>query len=254
MGMKQSKVLESVQQYTWDNEGVEVALGKSRMKKSIKRTIRAGKTDNVVTIRTCVMERHDVGSTGFSILDYAAPFGHDFTRYLGIENVHEPNPIRMHVLLRQSEATSSMVGYSFPLCGYEKSVWAHADVMLAIRGQVLHFAKYVECPQLGEVLLVGLEHASLSIVPTLDAMNRRHIILEVISNAMLDFGYVYIHEDGVPESQAKARGYHHWRFIKESCKILKNRIVHIEGAGGLVAMEPASKSRRKNALSNVSEL
>ena len=140
MGMKQSKVLVNVEQHRGDNEGGEEALGKIRMAQSMKRIIRAGKTDNVVTIRTCVMERHDVGSTGFSILDYAAPFGHDFTRYLGIENVHEPNPIRMHVLLRQSEVTSSIVRYSFPLCGYEKSIWAHVDVMLAIRGQGLHFA------------------------------------------------------------------------------------------------------------------
>jgi hypothetical protein len=92
------------------------------------------------------MENHDVGSGGFSILDYATPFGYDFTKHLGVENVHEPNPIRIHVLLRQREGESPIVGYSFALSrGYEKSVWVYADVMLAVKGQFLHFVRYVEC-------------------------------------------------------------------------------------------------------------
>ena len=248
--MDQSKLKVSVEQNSGDNEGVAVAFGKSRMMKATKRTIRSRKSDNAIAIRTCVLENHDVGSGGFSMLDYAAPFGHDFTKHLGVENVHEPNPIRMHVLLRQREATSPIVGYSFPLCGYEKSVWAYADVMLAIRGQVLHFAKYVECSQLGEAILVGLEHASFSIVPTLDAMNRRHVIIDVISDTVLEFGYVYIHEDGVTESQAKARGHHHWRFIKEGCEILKGRPVDIAGNTSATCMEPSSKSRRMDALTD----
>jgi hypothetical protein len=69
--------------------------------------------------------------------------------------------------------------------------------------------------------LVGLQHASFSIVPTLDAKNLRHVIIDIILDTVLKSGYVYIHEEGVIESQAKARGHHHWRFIKEGCEIFK---------------------------------
>ena len=42
-----------------------------------KRTLRSRKLDNEATIRMCGMLKEDTGSGAFSILDYAAPFGHD---------------------------------------------------------------------------------------------------------------------------------------------------------------------------------
>ena len=51
-------------------------------------------------IRTCGMSE-DIGNGGFSILDYVAPFGHDFTKNLGVKVVHEPIAIRVDVLFRQ---------------------------------------------------------------------------------------------------------------------------------------------------------
>ena len=66
-----------------------------------KRTLCSGKLDSAATIRTCGMLKEDTESGDFSILDYAAPFGHDFTKHLGVKDVHEPTPIRVHVLFRQ---------------------------------------------------------------------------------------------------------------------------------------------------------
>ena len=40
-----------------------------------KRTLRSRKLDSAVMIRICGMLKEDTGSGGFSILDYAAPFG-----------------------------------------------------------------------------------------------------------------------------------------------------------------------------------
>ena len=99
------------------------------------------------------------------ILDYTTLVGHDFTKHLAVKNVHESTPIRVHVLFRQKQLENQFVGYSFPLCCYEKNVWNDLDVMLAMRGQVLHFAMYMQSPQLGEALLKGLENASCSMVP-----------------------------------------------------------------------------------------
>ena len=95
--------------------------------------------------------------------------------------------------------------------------------MLVMRGQVLLFAKHVQNPELGEALLRGLENASCSVVPYLDAMNCKTIVLNVPSHILFDFGHVYIHEDEVPKSQAKARVHHHWHFIKEGCDMLKGQ-------------------------------
>ena len=210
-----------------------------------KRTIQSQKLDNAITIRTCGMLKEDTGNGGFSILDYAAPFGHDFTKHLGVKDVHEPNAIRVHVLFRQKQVENSLVGYSFPLCGYERNdIWNQPNVMLAMRGQVLYFAKYVQNPQLGETILRGLENASCLVVPYLDAMNRKHVVLDVPSDILFDFGYVYIHEDDVQESQAKARAHHHWRFIKEGCDILKSQMVIMGDGGGVSSVEPSSKTRR----------
>ena len=57
-------------------------------------------------------------------------------------------------------------------------------------------------------------------------------VLDVPSDILFDFGYVYIHEDEVPESQAKARAHHHWRFIKQGCDILKGQMVIMGDGGG----------------------
>ena len=225
-------------------DGVDALVQPNTTAKASKRTLRSRTLDNAVTIRTCVMSRKDVGSAGFSILDYAAPFGHDFTKHLGINIDHDPITIRIHVLLKQKELDKPFIGYSFPLCGYEKNVWNYPDVMLVKRGQVLQFSKYVQCPHLGEALLKGLEKASFSLIPYLDAMNRRHVVVDVPSDAALDFGYVYIHEEGVPESQAKARGHHNWSFIKEGCDRLKGVVLNIGDEGNVSFLEPSSKTRR----------
>ncbi len=116
--------------------------------------------------------------------------------------------------------------------------------MLAMKGQILHFSKYVQGHQLGETLLRGLENASFSLVPYLDAMNRRHVVVELPSNVLFDFGYVYIHEEGISESQGKARGHHHWRFIKEGCDMLKEKMVTMEDGGEVSSLEPSFKTHR----------
>ncbi len=68
--------------------------------------------------RIAMLSREDVGNGGFSVLDYAAPFGHDFTQHLGVKDAHEATAIRVHVLFRQKQIENLFVGYSFPLCGY----------------------------------------------------------------------------------------------------------------------------------------
>ena len=75
--------------------------------------------------------------------------------------------IRVHVLFKTMQ---SLVGFSFPFCGYDKQTWVAADVRLAIRQQTLHFAKYVNCDNFGEVLLRGLEAATIQLLPVYDVM------------------------------------------------------------------------------------
>ena len=75
--------------------------------------------------------------------------------------------------------------------------------MLAMRGQILHFSKYVQGHQLGETLLRGLENASFSLVPYLDAMNRRHVVVELPSNLLFDFGMYISMKKGYQKAKAR---------------------------------------------------
>ena len=77
----------------------------------------------------------------------------------------------------------SLVGFSFPFCGYDKQTWVAADVRLAIRQQTLHFAKYVNCDNFGEVLLRGLEAATIQLLPVSDVMGRRQVVVQILTKA-----------------------------------------------------------------------
>ena len=68
-------------------------------------------------------------------------------------------------------------------------------------------------------------------VPYLDAMNLKHVVLDVPLEVLFEFGYVYVCEVEVTESQAKAPAHHHWCFIKEGCEMLKSQMV-VMGDGG----------------------
>ena len=89
-----------------------------------------------------------------------------------------------------------------------------------------------------------MENAIFALVPYLDAMNRRHVVVELPSNVMLDFGYIYIHEEWISESQGKARTHHHWHFIKEGCDMLKEKMVMMGDGGEVSSLELSSKTRK----------
>ena len=50
--------------------------------------------------------------------------------------------------------------------------WVATDVWLVVRQQTLHFVKYVNCENFGEVLLTGLEATTVQLLPLTDAMER----------------------------------------------------------------------------------
>ena len=86
-----------------------------------------------------------------------------------------------------------------------------ADVRLAIRQQILHFAKYVNCENLGEVLLRGLEATTIQLLPVSYVMGWRQVVVSD-SEIFLNCGYTYIHEDGLSEGQVLVKA-HHYRMI-----------------------------------------
>ena len=84
------------------------------------------------------------------------------------------------------------------------------------------FCQICAKPSIGGNNIEGVRECKLFNGSILDAMNRKHVVLDVPSDILFDFGYVYIHEDEVLESQAKAQAHHHWHFIKEGCDMLKS--------------------------------
>mgnify|MGYP000005148754 FL=1 len=95
----------------------------------------------------------------------------------------------------------------------------------------------------------NVDHVTVSVIRTLDAMGRRHFVVHVPTTMFFDIGYLYIHEDGLSEGQAKARGHHHYRFVREGCDALNINMNSLSSTGLSGNVEPTSKTRRLQDVS-----
>ena len=135
----------------------------------------------------------------------------------------------------------SFVGFSFPFCGYDKKTWVAADVRLVIRQQTLHFAKYVNCDNFGEVLLRGLEAATIQLLPVSDVMGRRQVVVSLDAEILPNCGYTYIHEDGLSEGQILAKAHHHYRMVRDTIPLQSKSG---EQDGSEANLEPLAKNMK----------
>ena len=86
--------------------------------------------------------------------------------------------------------------------------------------------------------------AMLEIIKNVDGAGRRHMLSPFLPFETFSFGYVYIHEDALSDGQAKARGHHHWRFIKEGSSMLRSCVKEIMDTEATHKREPQQKTRR----------
>ena len=91
------------------------------------------------------------------------------------------------------------MGFSFPLCGGERIEWDSQAVFRNLWHQILYFASYVMLPELDIELQKNVDHVTVSVIRTLDAMGRRHFVVHVPTTMFFDINYLYIHEDGLSE-------------------------------------------------------
>ena len=153
-------------------------------------------------------------------------------------------PIRTHVIFKTKDGWENkmpLVGYSFPLCGYERLEWNAKDVELAIRTQAIFFSQFVGCKEMQMMLMQGLEKPEMMAVPNLDVMGRRHIAIIIDSTKMFAFGYIYIHEETITEAQAMARAHQHWRILSDTLGFDK---IQNGDSETCASQGPSSKARR----------
>ena len=136
------------------------------------------------------------------------------------------------------------VGFSFPLCGFDRVYWNATEVMNSLQRQVLYFARYIKYSKVLAVLKNYWQMAMIEIIKDVDGAGRRHMVISISAPKTFSFGYVYIHEDALSDGQAKARGHHHWRFIKEGSSMLRSCVKEIMDTEATHKREPQQKTRR----------
>ena len=57
------------------------------------------------------------------------------------------------------------------------------DVWLVVRQQTLHFAKYVNCDNFGEVMLRGFETTTMQLLSVSNVMGRRQVVVSLDSRS-----------------------------------------------------------------------
>ena len=194
---------------------------------------------NANFIRTIPIKSQVENTCDFAVTRWNATYGFEFLKLLGDIVDNGVASIRVHVLFKN---TQSLVGFSFPFCGYEKQTWVAADVRLAIRQQILHFAKYVNCDNFGEILLRGLEAATIQLLPMSDVMGRRQVVVSLESEILPNCGYTYIHEDGLSEGQVLAKAHHHYRMVRDAIPLACS--ITCEQEGNDANLEPLAKNMK----------
>ena len=102
---------------------------------------------NANFIRTIPINSLVENNCDVAVTRWNATYGFEFLKFLGDMVDNGNAAIRVHVLFRSMQ---SLVGFSFPFCGYEKQTWVAADVRLVVRQQTLHFANMLIVTILGK--------------------------------------------------------------------------------------------------------
>ena len=113
---------------------------------------------------------------------------------------------------------------------------------MAIRQQTLHLAKYVNCDNFGEVLLMGLEAATIQLLPVSDVMGRSQVVVSLDFEILPNCGYTYIHEDGLSEGQVLPKTRHHYRMLRNAIPLSCS--IRGEQEGNEANLEPLAKNMK----------
>ena len=101
--------------------------------------------------------------------------------------------------------------------------------MYVVKQQTLHFAKYVNYDNFGEVLLKGLKATTMQCMSLTNVMGWIQVVVSLDFQPLPNCGYTYIHECGLFEGQALAQTRHHLRIV---CDALPLPCVIIGVKGG----------------------
>ena len=80
---------------------------------------------NVNFIRTIPINSQVENTCDFAVTRWNATYGFEFLKFLGDMVDNGDASIRVHVLFKTMQ---SLVGFSFPFCGYDKQTWVAMGV------------------------------------------------------------------------------------------------------------------------------
>ena len=171
---------------------------------------------NADFIHTTPISSRVENTCDFAVTRWNATYRFEFLKILGDMVDNGVESILVHVLFK---SVQSLGGFAFPFCRYDKQTWVATGVWLTSRQQTLHFTRYVNCDNFGEVMLRGLDMATMQLLPASNVMGRRQVVVSLDSEIPPNSGYTYINKDGLSERQALAKVHHHYRMVREALPV-----------------------------------
>ena len=129
-------------------------------------------------------------------------FDFSFTRIFGVDTVHAPAPVRVHVLIllgQGADAFVSAVGFSFPLCGSGSREWTTDLVSELLREQAVEFSHHLGDLDVIDVLASYWALAQFYVAGQVDNTGVRHLVVRVVEDLSHAPEYVCIFEDNQSE-------------------------------------------------------
>ncbi len=184
----------------------------------------------------------------------AEAFDYSFTRLFGVEEDHDPAPLRAHVLLlpaRGEEALDSAVGFSFPFCGSSTREWTLELALECLRTQAVEFSHHLGDLDVTELLARFWDLAHFYVTGSVDESGVRHLVIRIVANLSQAPGYVCIHEDSQAEREALAMASRHWDLVRGSSGVSGGQ-TRSRSDGDYSPSKPVAKARRMADVSATS--
>ena len=148
------------------------------------------------------------GLTSFDYNQRGGRFGYEFTRHFeDSDGDREALPVRLHVVMmaaRGPTAVDSAVAYSFPLCGFSQEDWTPDEAWRFVHSQVVEFAHHVDVDCVDFVKMCW-RLAKPVVVLGADGTETQ-LIMYFYADTQITPCYVFVHEDGIPDSVAQSLG------------------------------------------------
>ena len=163
-------------------------------------------------IRTRRVEHKGIIPKDFFLWDTEPRLPPDTTTLLGAPSTYTPSPFRIHVILQQRELLEdNLCGFSFPLCSFKELENTGSKLFHLIGNQMRFFSEYTGFFIINVVKSWATAKGFFIDEP--DSNGIMHLVLIIPNSNISKGGYLYIHNERLPEGLATATCHYHWRYV-----------------------------------------